>query len=132
MFNILNIANSAMIAQSQRMNATSSNIANIDSVSSTDSSVYKPKHVIFEALSTNKTLKGVRVKEMYEEDNTILEYNPQHPLADAQGYIKKPNISAITEMTDMIEASRSYQMNVEVFNMTKQLIQQTLKLGEGA
>lgn len=130
MLNILSIASSAMQAQSQRLNATASNLANIDSITSTDQQVYKPKHVIFESQASDKKIGGVHVKDIFERDDFLLEYSPKHPLADSQGYIKKPNINPIEEMTDMISASRSYQLNVEVFNTAKQLTQQTLKLGE--
>ena len=125
MFKILDIAGSAMMAQSKRLNVIASNLANVDSVSSATGEVYKPKHVVFEEKSM-----GVHVKEIYERDDALLEYNPKHLLADAQGYIKKPNINPIEEMTDMISASRSYQMNVEIIQTTKQLINQTLKIGE--
>lgn len=125
MFKILDIAGSALKAQSQRLNVTASNLANVDSVSSATGEVYKPKHVVFEEKNMS-----VHVKEIYERDDALLEYNPKHPLADAQGYIKKPNINPVEEMTDMISASRSYQMNVEIIQTTKQLIAQTLKIGD--
>ena len=59
-----------------------------------------------------------------------MNYNPAHPLADANGYVTMPNINPVEEMTDMISASRAYQTNVEMMNTTKQLLQKTLSIGQ--
>ncbi|MDP3536461.1 MAG: flagellar basal body rod protein FlgC, partial [Halomonas sp.] len=75
---------------------------------------------------------GVRVTDVVEDDSPLrLVYMPNHPAADEEGYVAKPNVEPVHEMVNMISASRSYQANVEVFNTTKQMMMQTLSLGEG-
>ena len=58
------------------------------------------------------------------------EYRPEHPLADAYGYVNLPNVSVIEEMVNMVSATRSYQTNLELINSAKQMLQRTLQLGE--
>ncbi|WP_417762025.1 flagellar basal body rod protein FlgC [Shewanella sp.] len=138
LYNIFNIAGSGMSAQSVRLNTTASNIANADSVSSSIDQTYKARHPIFEAELT-KASNGQRQPEGYsvkvqgivESEKPLLkEYSPDHPLADGDGYIYKPNVNVVEEMADMISASRSYQMNVQVADATKSMLQQTLRLGK--
>ncbi|MCU5788420.1 flagellar basal body rod protein FlgC, partial [Alloalcanivorax marinus] len=74
---------------------------------------------------------GVAVREVVEDPSPMrLEYRPEHPLADDQGYVTLPNVEPVHEMVNMISASRSYQANVEVLNTSKQLMMKTLTLGE--
>ena len=134
MFSAFDIASSAMSAQSQRMNVTASNMANADSVAGPDGETYRAKQVMFEAQAQNSRygIGGVRVSEVVEDDSPLrMEYMPSHPAADEDGYVAKPNVEAVHEMVNMISASRSYQANVEVFNTSKQMLMQTLSLGEG-
>ncbi|ABE59329.1 MULTISPECIES: flagellar basal body rod protein FlgC [Chromohalobacter] len=133
MFSIFDISSSAMSAQSQRMNATASNMANADSVAGPDGEPYRAKHVMFQAQSQGGSeLGGVRATEVVEDDAPPrMEYRPGHPLADEDGYVAMPNVDPVDEMVDMIAASRSYQANVEVMNTSKSLMQQTLSIGQG-
>ncbi|CDG52477.1 MULTISPECIES: flagellar basal body rod protein FlgC [Halomonadaceae] len=134
MFSAFDIASSAMSAQSQRMNVTASNMANADSVAGPDGETYRSKQVMFEtqAQSNRYGVGGVRVTEVVEDDSPLrMEYMPSHPAADEEGYVAKPNVEPVHEMVNMISASRSYQANVEVFNTSKQMLMQTLSLGEG-
>lgn len=134
MFSAFDIAGSAMSAQSQRMNVTASNMANADSVAGPDGETYRAKHVMFEtqAQSTHYGVGGVRVTEVVEDNSPLrMEYMPNHPAADEDGYVAKPNVEPVHEMVNMISASRSYQANIEVFNTSKQMLMQTLSLGEG-
>lgn len=133
MFNVFDIAGSALSAQSQRMNVTASNLANADSVAGPDGEAYRAKHVLFETvLQGNSGTGGVRVSEVLESDAPLRqEYRPEHPLADENGYVNMPNVEPVHEMVNMISASRSYQANVEVMNTSKQLMLKTLTLGEG-
>ena len=134
MFSAFDIASSAMSAQSQRMNVTASNMANADSVAGPDGETYQSKQVMFEtqAQSNRYGVGGVRVTEVVEDDSPLrMEYMPSHPAADEEGYVAKPNVEPVHEMVNMISASRSYQANVEVFNTSKQMLMQTLSLGEG-
>lgn len=133
MFSVFEISGSALMAQSQRMNVTASNLANADSVVSPDGQPYRAKQVLFEAQGQDGTgVGGVRVTEVVDDPSPFrLEYRPEHPLADEQGYIRMPNVEPVNEMVNMISASRSYQANVEVLNTSKQLLLKTLTLGEG-
>ncbi len=77
------------------------------------------------------TLGGVRVAGVVESQAPLRrEYHPEHPMADADGYIYSPNVNIIEEMANMISASRSYQTNVEVMNASKQMLLHTLSLGQ--
>ncbi len=134
MFNIFDISGSAMNAQSVRLNTVASNLANADTVSSTPDQVYQAKHPIFSELlqeaGSKQGAAGVQVKEIVESKApALVRYEPNHPLADAQGNIYSPNINMVEEMANMMSASRSYQNNVEVFNTSKQLLMATLNLG---
>jgi len=133
MFSIFEISSSAMSAQSQRMNATASNMANADSVAGPNGEPYRAKHVMFQAQSQGGSeLGGVRVTEVVESDAPPrMEYRPEHPLANEEGYVAMPNVDPVDEMVDMIAASRSYQANVEVMNTSKSLMRQTLTIGQG-
>ncbi|MGS2742017.1 flagellar basal body rod protein FlgC [Halomonas sp. LS-001] len=134
MFSAFDISGSAMQAQSQRLNVTASNLANADSIAGPDGETYRAKQVMFEtqAHNTRYGVGGVRVTEVVEDDSPLRrEYLPNHPAADEEGYVSKPNVEPAHEMVNMISASRSYQANVEVFNTSKQLLMQTLTLGEG-
>jgi len=136
LFNILNVSGSGMSAQSVRLNTTASNIANADSVSSSVDKTYRARHPIFEAEmlkanSLQNSSPGVSVKGIVESDKPLLkEYSPDHPMADGDGFIYKPNVNVMEEMADMISASRSYQMNVQVADATKTMLQQTLRMGK--
>ncbi len=134
MFSILDASGSAMNAQSIRLNTVASNLSNADSVSSRPEDAYKPQHPVFAQLLTDEENKqaatGVQVTSIIESQAPpIARYEPNHPLADDNGYIYSPNINTVEEMANMMSASRSYQNNVEVFNTTKQLLLATLNLG---
>lgn len=133
MFSIFEISASAMTAQSQRMNATASNMANADTVADPNGEAYRAKSVTFaEVMKDGKPTGGVQVTEVVESQAPLRrEYRPDHPLADDEGYISKPNVDPVSEMVDMISASRSYQANVEVMKTSKELIGSALKIGEG-
>ena len=134
MFSVFDIAGSAMSAQSQRMNVTASNLANADSVAGPDGEAYRAKQVIFESRLQNGThgVDGVGVRQVIEDNAPLrLEYRPEHPLANEEGYVSMPNVEPVHEMVNMISASRSYQANVEVMNTSKQMMLKTLTLGEG-
>ena len=135
MFKIFDTAASGMSAQSLRLNLVASNMANIDSVSSSIDQTYKARQPVFGALlnqlNTNDPSVGVQVKGVVEsEAPLIMEYAPEHSLANEEGYIFRPNVNLVEEMANMISASRSYQSNVEVVNTAKQLMSATLQLGE--
>lgn len=132
LFNVFNVAGSAMSAQSQRLNVVSSNLANADSVTSSDGQPYKAKQVVFSAVPLAGTAStAVKVNEVVEDSNPPkLMYDPKHPLADEKGYVATPNVNVVEEMVNMISASRSYQNNVEVMNAAKTMLLKTLTLGQ--
>lgn len=133
MFSVFDISGSAMSAQAQRMNVTASNLANADSVAGPDGQAYRAKQVMFETQAQGRHgVGGVRVTEVVEDPSPLrLEYRPEHPLANDEGYVSMPNVEPVHEMVNMISASRSYQANVEVLNTSKQMMLKTLTLGEG-
>ncbi len=135
LFNVFDIAGSAMTAQSVRMNVTASNMANAASVSSSTGSTYRARHPVFETVFSDvmdsSVSNGVRVAGIVESQAQLRkEYSPAHPQADADGFIFYPNVNPIEEMTNMISASRSYQNNVEIVNASKQMLLQTLRMGQ--
>jgi flagellar basal-body rod protein FlgC len=131
-FGVFHIAGSALSAQSMRLNAVASNLANADSLTSADGKPYRAKQVVFEATPINgQAGQGVRVKQVVEDASPgRLVYDPRSPAADEKGYVTMPNVSVVDEMVNMISASRSYQTNAEVMNTAKQLLLKTLTLGQ--
>lgn len=132
LFNIFNVAGSAMNAQSQRLNTVASNIANVDSSIGPNGEPYRAKHVVFaEALTEDSTASGVKVQEIVEDTSPPKKvYDPGSPLADEQGYVSKPNVNVVDEMVNMISATRSYQTNVETMNAAKTMLMKTLTIGQ--
>ncbi|MGV8900061.1 MAG: flagellar basal body rod protein FlgC [Burkholderiaceae bacterium] len=132
LFNIFNVAGSAMSAQAQRLNVVSSNLANVDSTTSSTGEIYKAKQVIFSATPVgNLESSGVKVQQVVEDNSPPrLVFDPKHPMADEKGYVAMPNVNAVDEMVNMLSASRSYQTNVETMNAAKTLLLKTLTIGQ--
>ncbi len=133
MFNVFGIAGSALTAQSVRLNTTSSNLANADSVASADGRPYRAKQVVFEVkpFAEGGDAQGVRVTQIVESAAPMrMTFDPNNPAADAQGYVQMPNVNVVEEMVNMISASRSYQTNAEMMNTAKQLMLKTLTIGQ--
>lgn len=136
LFKIFDIAGSALSAQSVRLNTTASNLANAESVGGSEETTYKARHPVFAAMlkgmyGTEGEGVGVRVLGITESTEPAQQrYAPDHPMANAEGYIYQPNVNAAEEMVNMISASRSYQNNVEVLNTSKQMLLATLRLGQ--
>jgi flagellar basal-body rod protein FlgC len=137
LFNVFDIAGSSMSAQSVRLNTVASNLANADVVSAKEADVYRSRQPVFAAVMDTLNSGGqeqasipVRVAAIVESKAAARqEFQPEHPMANKQGYIFRSNVNAIEEMANMMAASRSYQNNVEVFNTSKQLLLKTLTLG---
>lgn len=136
LFKIFDISGSGMHAQNLRLNLTASNMANADSVASKPEDAYKSRQAVFSAMlqnsfDQNSAGTGVQALGVVESKaEHAMRYEPDHPLANEEGYIFESNVDSIEEMANMISASRSYQTNVEVLNTSKKLLLQTLKLGE--
>jgi flagellar basal-body rod protein FlgC len=130
-FKTLTIAASGLRAQSGRMRIISENIANADSTpQSAGADPYRRKIPTFET-EFNRSLE-VQVVEMgkVSTDNSQfrLKYEPGHPAADENGNVKYPNVNALVEMTDMREAQRSYEANINVITATRRMIQRTIDI----
>ncbi len=136
LFNIFEVAGSAMSAQSVRLNTTASNLANADSVSSSLEQTYRSREPVFAAVmkglqGNNAASTGVRVAGIVESNAPLdSRYEPDNPMANEEGYVFLPNVNVVDQMANMISASRSYQNNVEVLNTSKQLLMATIRLGQ--
>lgn len=131
MLNVFSIAGSALTAQSARLNATASNLANADSVAGADGKPYAAKQVVFKAMPVEGGGMGVRVTQVVDSAAPFrLTYDPKNPAADEKGYVAMPNVNVVEEMVNMISASRAYQTNAEVMNTAKTLMLKTLAIGQ--
>lgn len=134
LYNVFDVAGSSMSAQSVRLNTVASNLANADTVSTTEQQTYRSRQPVFaavlQALGNEQASIPVRTAGIVESQAPgRQEYQPDHPLANEEGYIYRSNVNTIEEMTNMMAASRSYQNSVEVFNTSKQLLLKTLNMG---
>lgn len=144
LFQVMNLAGSALAAQSVRLNTVASNMANANSAASSLESTYRARHPVFvpsytaalddseaEPAFDGEVGVGVEVAGIVESGAPLRrEYQPGHPLADADGYVFMPNVNVVEEMADMIAASRSYQTNIEIMEASKQMLMRTLALGQ--
>lgn len=132
LFNMFHISASALTAQSARLNAVSSNLANAESIAGPDGQPYRAKQVVFEAVPMpSDGARGVRVQQVVEDSSLPrLVYDPKSPAANAEGYVAMPNVNVVEEMVNMISASRSYQTNADVMNTAKTLLLRTLQIGQ--
>lgn len=142
---IFDISGSAMSAQSIRLNTTSSNIANAETASSSTGETYRARKPIFSAIQQGVMdnlepgqsflqemgSRGVRVDGIVESDAELqMRYQPEHPMANEDGYVFYPNVNIVEEMADMMSASRNFQTNVEVMNTAKSMMQRIMTLGQ--
>lgn len=147
MFSAFNINASGLTAQRYRMDIISENVANANTTRTADGTPYRRKIVTFEekggqtsfsrilgkaAYSHGYTGQGVKVSGVYEDNKTPMNmvYDPSHPDADENGYVTGPNVNIITEMTNMIDASRAYEANSTAFNASKAIVQKGLEIGQ--
>lgn len=144
-FSALDISASGLTAQRVRMDTISQNIANADTTRTENGTPYRRRDVVFEertdpnsfssALS-NASSKlyggdGVRVSNIVEDPTAFKKvYDPGHPDADADGYVNMPNVDIVTEMVNMISATRSYEANVTSINATKSMALKALEIGK--
>ncbi|MCR5329807.1 MAG: flagellar basal body rod protein FlgC [Lachnospiraceae bacterium] len=148
LFNSLNISASGLTAQSLRIDTISQNIANVNTTRDQNGKPYRRKTVVFAEKGTNafeyalqqQGLKratqlngqGVKVTAIVEDHVTSMKlvYDPAHPDANEDGYVSLPNVNTVTEMTNLIDATRSYEANVTAFNATKNMLLKGLELGQ--
>ncbi|MCX7715741.1 MAG: flagellar basal body rod protein FlgC [Clostridia bacterium] len=140
----LNISASALTAQRFRMDVISENIANAEVTRTANGGPYRRRTVVMAQREGMPTFaeymdgargklvgNGVEVTEVTEDPSPFkLVYDPSHPDADANGYVSYPNVDTVTEMVDLISASRSYEANVTAFNTTKNIALKALELGK--
>ena len=143
---IFDIAGSGMTAQSLRLNTTASNIANAETASSSTGETYRARKPVFSAIQQSLLNPGqggitmaagqgpgagVRVEGIVESDAELqMRYEPYHPAANDDGFVYYPNVNVVEEMADMMSSSRSFQMNVDVMNTAKSMMQRILTLGQ--
>ena len=142
---VFNIAGMGMSAQSTRLNTISSNIANAETVSSSIDQTYRARHPVFATVyqaaqdgdrgslfaDQDNVGVGVQVLGVVEDQSSLMpRYEPNHPAADAGGYVYYPNVNVVEEMADMISASRAFQTNAELMNTAKTMLQKVLTLGQ--
>lgn len=143
LFTSFDISGSGMSAQRLRTDIISQNIANVNSTSTADGGPYRRKTVVFAEksavdfgevlMSTAGTVgSGVKVTQIVEDNETPMSmvYDPAHPDADENGYVTYPNVNVVTEMTNLIDASRSYEANVTAFNALKTMASKGLEIGQ--
>ncbi len=134
MFGALDISTSALTAQRVRLNAISANIANMSTTRNEAGAAepYLARHVVFQTddeLTTAAGGSGVKVSSIeLSQKPPILKYEPGHPDADENGMVSYPNINMTREFVDAMEATRSYQANIGMMDMTKNMAQQTLRI----
>ena len=143
-FSAMDIGASALTAQRLRMDTISQNIANVNTTRTENGTPYRRRLVVFEekndgipfseyltASSKERyTGKGVKVAKILEDSSPFKKiYDPGNPDADAEGYVEMPNVDIITEMVNMISATRAYEANVTSINITKSMALKALEIG---
>ena len=126
------IGTTGLVAQSVRLNLIASNLANAETVVSADDTPYQSRQAVFKiARMESGPGEGVSVSRIVKSDAPArMEYRPNHPLANAAGYVAMPNVNVAEQTVDMISASRAYQTNIEVMNVSRQLMLKLLDLGK--
>jgi len=129
LFKAFDISASGMFAQRIRMNTIASNIANFESYTP-EGEPFRKLVPVFRAVENPRDRTDVRVKvvSILQLPKTKLIYDPDHPYADAEGYVELPDIEPVKEMIDMIAAVRSYEANLKAFGMTRDIARMTLEL----
>lgn len=138
----MRVSSSGMSAQRMRMNAISSNIANVNTTQTPEGGPYRRKEVVFAAMPQQRQFGEILAGKVDEDIARVqvtdirpdrkgprLEYEPNHPDANMDGYVAYPNINVMEEMVDMIKASRSYEANVSAMNTSKNMALSALEIG---
>ncbi len=135
----IDINATGMRAQRQRVEISTSNLANAQTTRTLEGGPYRRQDVVFKATPFSKTLeqskangwspRGVEVAEVIDDPTPFIEnYEPGHPDANEAGYVYYPNVNSMQEMADLANASRSYQANISVISILKTMIQRTLDI----
>lgn len=140
----MNISASALTATRVRMDTIAENIANINTTRTSSGEPYRRKYVVFQEIdsqsgkfarylntASSSSDGGVRVSYIGEDQSEFkLDYDPTHPDADEDGYVRKPNVEVVQEMVDMMSAYRAYEANITALNTFKDMAVKTLELGK--
>ncbi len=144
-FKALDVGASGLTAQRLRMDTISQNIANVNTTRTENGTPYRRKDVVFEERKNTDSFStylsnakdgldggnGVRVTKIVEDTSEFKKvYDPGHPDADQDGYVSMPNVDVVTEMVNMISATRSYEANVTSINATKSMAMKALEIGK--
>lgn len=142
-FGAMDISASGMTAQRIRTDIISQNIANVNTTRDENGQAYRRKTVVFQekpsdsfndylSVATSSIGNGVKVSQIVEDYDTemTMVYDPSHPDANEDGYVEYPNVNTVTEMTNLIDASRAYEANITAFNATKSMTTQALQIGK--
>ena len=128
---ISNIAGSAMAAQTVRMNTIASNLANANAVSGSETEGYRARKPVFASIMGEDGAAQVQVLDVVQSAEPLRKmYEPDNPVADADGMVYYANVNEVAEMADMMSASRAFETNVEVMSRIRGMQASLLKLGE--
>jgi len=141
LFDAIDVAGSGLAAERLRMDVTAGNLANAQTTQGANGQPYRRREVVLQeaqggqsfgsilASASSSPVNGVQVAGIVEDPSASRRvYDPGHPDADAQGYVSLPNVNPVTEMVDLISASRSFEANVTAMQTAKQLFTKTLEL----
>lgn len=142
-FSGFRVSGSGLSAQRTRLNTISSNIANINTTRTPEGGPYQKKNVVFQSMPDAKNfgeilgsadpkskVERVQVVDIISDNKApILKYEPNHPDANAEGYVAYPNINLMEEMTNMIQATRAYEANVSALQSAKDMALASLEIG---
>jgi flagellar basal-body rod protein FlgC len=138
--NDLNISGSGLSAERLRMDIISQNLANVDTTKGANGQPYRRETVTFQErtqttfdsyLDAEQGPGGVEVSAISQDPSPLkLEYDPSNPDANAQGYVQLPNVDTVTEMSDLMEASKSYDADITAFNAIKDIANTALQIGK--
>jgi len=134
MFSAFDVSTSGLVAQRMRLNAISSNLANMSTTRNErgEPEPYQPRYVTFQTdtdLTTFGGGQGVKVASVeYSQDPPLMKHDPGHPDANADGYVATPNIDMTTEFVDALEATRAYEANIGVLEISKDMSNRTLQI----
>ena len=143
-FSALDISSTGLTAQRQRIEVISSNLANAGTTRTADGGPYRRKDLVFESTTPDNPFAqalgsalgedqeaGVRVIEIYEDASPFLrKYEPNHPDADADGYVSYPNVNPIEEMVNLLSATRSFEANTQAVNAIKEIAAKSMEIGK--
>ncbi|UVW29706.1 flagellar basal body rod protein FlgC [Massilia sp. H6] len=128
---ISQIAGSAMAAQTVRLNTIASNLANANAVSGSEAEGYRARKPVFAAVMGDAGGASVQVLDVVQSSEPLRKmYEPDNPVADADGMVYYANVNEVAEMADMMSASRAFETNVEVMGRIKNMQQSLLRMGE--